>query len=96
MNPSFLPAVPGPSPATCLKAWLALVLLTGLLAGLSRIGPGFAVAGLLTITPLKAGLVLRVFMRLGQEEPLLRLVVLVGLTTLAVFFALLFADAAWR
>jgi cytochrome c oxidase subunit 4 len=81
---------------TYLKVWAGLVALTGLLVLVSRLGQGYATLGLLTLTPLKAGLVLYFFMHLKDEGLLLRTVVLVTLGTLLIFFALLFADAALR
>jgi len=82
--------------ATYVKVWLGLVFLTGLLAAVSRLGQNLATLGLLTITPLKAGLVLYFFMHLRHEGFLLRTVVLITLGTLLIFFALLFSDAALR
>ena len=79
-----------------IKVWAALAALTALLALLSRAGPAAAVAGLLTLTPLKAWLVLRHFMHLGREGFLLRAVPAVGLATLVIYFALLYSDAAYR
>jgi cytochrome c oxidase subunit 4 len=81
---------------TYVKVWLALLALTGLLAAVSRMGQDTALLGLLTITPLKAGLVLFFFMHLRDEGILLKGLVLVTLGTLLIFFALLFADAALR
>jgi cytochrome c oxidase subunit 4 len=95
MDPSPNPALAG-HPAPYVKVWLALVLLTGLLALVSRFGQDLAVLGLLTITPLKAGLVFYFFMHLRDEGLLLRGIVAVALGTLLIFFALLFADAALR
>jgi cytochrome c oxidase subunit IV len=82
--------------STYVKVWLALLGLTGLLVLVSRLGQGLATLGLLTLTPLKAGLVLYFFMHLRDEGLLLRTVVLVTLGALLIFFALLFADAALR
>jgi cytochrome c oxidase subunit 4 len=48
------------------------------------------------LTPLKAGLVFYFFMHLRYEGALLKGVVLVTLGTLLIFFALLFADVAFR
>jgi cytochrome c oxidase subunit IV len=85
-----------PGYGTFIKVWGALLLLTGLLVTLSHFGQTAAVWGLLTITPLKAGLVFYFFMHLRYEGPLLKGVVLVTLGTLLIFFALLFADVAFR
>lgn len=81
---------------TFIKVWVALVILTGLLVLASRLGQTAAVWGLLTLTPLKAGLVFYFFMHLKYEGPLLKAVVLVTLGTLLIFFALLFSDVAFR
>jgi cytochrome c oxidase subunit IV len=85
-----------PGYGTFVKVWAALVALTALLVTLSRFGQEPAVWGLLTITPLKAGLVFYFFMHLKYEGPLLKGVVLVTMTTLLIFFALLFSDVAFR
>lgn len=96
MDPSP-PTLPAETHAALyVRVWAALLLLTGLLALVSRQGQTFATLGLLTLTPLKAGLVLYFFMHLKDEGLLLRTVVLVTLGTLLIFFALLFADAALR
>jgi cytochrome c oxidase subunit 4 len=84
-----------PGDGTFVKVWVALVVLTGLLATLSRFGQGPAVWGLLTITPLKAGLVFYFFMHLKYEGPLLKTVVFVTIGTLLIFFAMLFSDVAF-
>ena len=85
-----------PGSGTFIKVWVALVILTGLLVLASRLGQTAAVWGLLTLTPLKAGLVFYFFMHLKYEGPLLKTVVLVTLGTLLIFFALLFSDVAFR
>jgi cytochrome c oxidase subunit 4 len=89
-------AHPEPGYATYIWVWAALVVLTGLLVALSRIGHREAVIGLLTITPLKAGLVFYYFMHLKYEGTLLKIVPLVTLGTLLIYFALTFADVAFR
>ena len=85
-----------PGYGTFIKVWGALVILTGLLVLASRLGQTAAVWGLLTLTPLKAGLVFYFFMHLKYEGSLLKIVVLVTLGTLLIFFALLFSDVAFR
>lgn len=85
-----------PTYATFLKVWVALLLLTGCLVGLSHVGQRAAVWGLLTLTPIKAGLVFYYFMHLKYEGPLLKGVVLVTIGTLLIFFALLYSDVAFR
>jgi cytochrome c oxidase subunit IV len=93
-TPSETDAHPGYT--TFIKVWLALVILTGFLVLASHFGQTAAVWGLLTLTPLKAGLVFYFFMHLRYESPLLKTVVLVTLGTLLIFFALLFSDVAFR
>jgi cytochrome c oxidase subunit IV len=85
-----------PGYATFFKVWVALLILTGCLVSLSHFGQTAAVWGLLILTPLKAGLVFYFFMHLKYEGPLLKIVVLVTLGTLLIFFALLFSDVAFR
>ena len=85
-----------PGYGTFIKIWLILVVLTGCLVGVSHLGQTAAVWGLLTLTPLKAGLVFYYFMPLKYEGPLFKVVVLVTLGTLLIFFALLFSDVAFR
>jgi len=92
-TPSETDAHPGCG--TYIKVWVALVILTGLLVLASRLGQTAAVWGLLTLTPLKAGLVFYFFMHLRYEGPLLKAVLLVTLGTLLIFFALLFSDVAF-
>jgi len=84
-----------PSYRTVVAVWIALVLLTGCLVLLSHFGLRAAVWGLLTITPLKAGLVFYFFMHLRYEDPLLKGVILVAIVTLLIFLALLFSDVAF-
>lgn len=85
-----------PGYGTFIGVWIALVLLTTALVLLSRLGQTAAIWGLLTLTPLKAALVFYFFMHLKYEGILLRAVVFVTLTTLIIFFALLFSDVAFR
>lgn len=85
-----------PGYGTFVAVWAVLVALTGLLVFVSRLGQGPAVAALLTIAPLKAGLVFYYFMHLKYEGLLLKTVLLVALATLLIFFALTFADVAFR
>jgi cytochrome c oxidase subunit 4 len=89
-------SVSHPGYAVFVKVWVALLLLTAALVGLSYLGQSYAVLGLLTITPLKAALVFYFFMHLRYEGVLLKVVLLVTLATLLIFFALLFSDVAFR
>ncbi len=94
-NEQLTHAAPHPSYRTVISVWIALVLLTGALVLLSHFGLRAAVWGLLTITPLKAGLVLYFFMHLKYEDPLLKGVILIAIVTLLIFLTLLFADVAF-
>lgn len=89
------PTIEHPSVKTFVAVWLALVALTLLLVLLSHFGTRAAVWGLLTISPLKAGLVFYFFMHLKYEDLLLKSIMLVALGTLLVFFVLLFSDIAF-
>lgn len=89
------PATLHPSYRTVIAVWLALVMLTGCLVLLSHFGLRAAVWGLLTITPVKAALVFYFFMHLRYEDPLLKGVMLVAITTLLIFLVLLFSDIAF-
>ena len=51
---------------------------------------------MLTLTPLKAGLVFYYFMHLKYEGLLLKAMVFVALATLIVFIGLLFLDISFR
>ena len=93
-NPETQTAHPGYG--LFVAVWAALVTLTALLVLISRTGQSAAVWGLLLITPLKAGLVFYFFMHLKYEGMLLKGIVGVALGTLLIFFALLYADVAFR
>jgi cytochrome c oxidase subunit IV len=81
---------------TFVSVWAALVLLTGTLVLVSRLGQSLAVAAMLLITPLKAGLVFYFFMHLKYESALLKLMVFIALSTLLIFIALMFLDIPFR
>ncbi len=85
-----------PGYGTFIKVWVVLLILTGCLVGMSLVSQTYAVWGLLTLTPLKAGLVFYFFMHLKYEGPLLKVVVLITLGTMLIFFTLLFSDIAFR
>ena len=85
-----------PGYGTFIKVWVALLILTGCLVGVSHLGQTAAVWGLLTFTPLKAALVFYFFMHLRYEGALLKGVLLITLGTLLIFFVLLFADVAFQ
>jgi len=92
---SSQPVIEHPSVKTLVGVWLVLVILTMLLVLLSHFGPRAAVWGLLTLSPLKAGLVFYYFMHLKYEDLLLKSVMLIALGTLLIFFVLLFSDIAF-
>jgi cytochrome c oxidase subunit 4 len=82
---------------TYLRVWLALVGLTGLLLVAGRLyHESLSVPALLTITPLKAGLVFYYFMHLRHERPYIRGMVFVALGTLTLFLSVLFLDLSFR
>jgi len=81
-----------PSIGTFLAVWLALVVLTAMLVIASQVSHDLAVAAMLTLTPLKAGLVLYYFMHLKYEGVLLKAMVFVAIATLLVFIGFLFFD----
>jgi cytochrome c oxidase subunit IV len=81
---------------TLVLVWAALVLLTATLVLFSRLAQSLAVAAMLLLTPLKAGLVFYFFMHLKYEGPLLKLIVFIALATLLVFIALMFLDIPFR
>ena len=85
-----------PGYGTFIRVWLLLLLLTAGLVSLSHVSQTYAVWGLMTLTPLKAGLVFYYFMHLKYEGPVFKIVVLVTLGTLLIFFALLFSDVAFQ
>ncbi|MEW5764697.1 MAG: cytochrome C oxidase subunit IV family protein [Acidobacteriota bacterium] len=86
----------GPGYGMYVAVWAVLLALTALLVLLSRFGQRAAVAGLLTITPVKAALVFYYFMHLRYERALLKGVLIVTLGTLLIFFGLTYADVAFR
>jgi cytochrome c oxidase subunit IV len=83
--------------STFVKVWLALLALTGLLVAVSRLKhEALAVPAMLTITPLKAGLVFYYFMHLKYEGTLLKGMLAIALLILVIFIAFLFLDLASR
>lgn len=81
---------------TITTVWLLLLALTAVLAAVSRASPSWAVAAMLTLTPLKAGLVFYYFMHLKDEGPLIKGMVAVALTALIVFIGMMFLDLSFR
>lgn len=77
--------------------WLALLALTALTVGITRLElGGYKVVGALTIACAKAGLVIAVFMHMKYEGRLLRWLLFLALVTLAVFIGLTFFDVLYR
>jgi cytochrome c oxidase subunit 4 len=77
--------------------WLALLALTALTVGITRIDlGGYKVLGALTIACLKAGLVIAVFMHMQYEGRLLRWLLFLALVTLAIFIGFTFFDVLYR
>jgi cytochrome c oxidase subunit 4 len=83
--------------ATFIKVWIALVVLTGLLVGLSITHrPNLALLGLLVITPTKASLVFLYFMHLKYESAALKYMVAAAIAVLIIFIGLTFSDYLFR
>jgi len=77
--------------------WLALLVLTALTVGITRVElGGYKVLGALTIACLKAGLVIAVFMHMRYEGRLLRWLLFLALLTLAIFIGFTFFDVLYR
>jgi cytochrome c oxidase subunit IV len=82
---------------TFVKVWIALLGLTALLVLMSKLARDpLAVWGLLTVTPLKAGLVFYYFMHLKYERTLFKGMLAIALGALIIFLALLFSDISYR
>lgn len=83
--------------ATLVKVWLALLCLTTLLVFVSKAyHEALSVWAMLTITPLKAGLVFFYFMHLKYERTYIKAMVLVTLALLVLFIGLIFLDISFR
>ena len=82
---------------TLIKVWLVLLFLTALLVFVSTaFHDALSVPALLTLTPLKAGLVFFYFMHLKYEKPFLKTLVLMVLLILIMLIGLTFTDIANR
>ena len=82
---------------TFIRVWIALVVLTGLLVGLSVTHrPNLALLGLLVITPCKASLVLFYFMHLKYESTTLKYMAAAAIGVLIIFIGLTFSDYLYR
>jgi cytochrome c oxidase subunit 4 len=82
---------------TLLGVWIILLILTAILVFVSRVFyETLSVWALLTLTPLKAGLVFYFFMHLKYEKPFLKAMVAITLGTLIIFIGLTFFDLLYR
>jgi cytochrome c oxidase subunit IV len=82
---------------TYIKTWLLLLFLTAILVFTSRLfHQALSVWAMLTLTPIKAGLVFFIFMHLKYEKPYLRALVFLTLGLLTMFIGLLFFDILYR
>jgi cytochrome c oxidase subunit IV len=83
--------------ATFIKVWVALVVLTAVLVGLSSThSPNLTLLGLLVVTPTKVSLVFLYFMHLKHESTALKYMVAVALAVLVIFIGLTFTDFLLR
>ena len=80
---------------TFVRVWLLLLFLTAILVITSRTSHEASVWAMLTLTPLKAGLVFFYFMHLKYEKPILKGLLLLVLFVLIVFIALTFLDVSF-
>ena len=77
--------------------WLALLTLTGLTVWVAHHNVGIShVWGSLAIASLKSGLVIAFFMHMKYEGRLLRWLLFLALTTVAIFIGLTFFDVLYR
>jgi cytochrome c oxidase subunit 4 len=82
---------------TFVKVWLLLLFLTAVLVFVSTAyHEALSVPALLTLTPLKAGLVFFYFMHLKYERPFLKALVFMTLAVLTLFIGLIFLDLSYR
>ncbi|MDA8429595.1 MAG: cytochrome C oxidase subunit IV family protein [Geobacteraceae bacterium] len=82
---------------TLIKVWLALLLLTALTVWVAHLNLAIGhVWGSLAIACLKSGLVIAFFMHMRYEGRLLRWLLFLTLTTLAIYIGLTFFDVLYR
>jgi cytochrome c oxidase subunit IV len=78
---------------TLIRVWILLLALTAILVFMSRaFHEALSIWALLTLTPIKAGLVFYYFMHLKYEKPFLKVMVLITLGVLIIFIGLTFFD----
>ena len=77
--------------------WLALLSLTALTVGITRMElGGWKVLAALAIACIKSGLVIAVFMHMKYEGRLLRWLLFLAVVTLAIFIGFTFFDVLYR
>ncbi len=82
---------------TFVRVWLLLLALTAVLVFTTKAYHELlSVPAMLTITPLKAGLVFFYFMHLKYEKPFLKIMVLATLSSLILFIGIIFLDINFR
>jgi cytochrome c oxidase subunit IV len=82
---------------TFIRVWLLLLVLTAILVFTCKAWHEvLSVWAMLTLTPIKAGLVLFYFMHLNYEKPYLRALVFLTLGLLTLVMGLLFFDILYR
>jgi cytochrome c oxidase subunit 4 len=85
------------SPKIFVTVWLVLLGLTAVTVAVARMDLGaLSTLTAVVIASVKAGLVLWFFMHLKYEKPLLKLLLLVPIVTLAVIIGLTFVDVLYR
>lgn len=92
-HPGELPVVPY---RTLLLVWAALLTLTALLVAASSVSPRLGIAAMLTLTPVKAALVVYYYMNLRHEGPVIKTALAVALVALVLFIGMTFLDTAFR
>jgi cytochrome c oxidase subunit IV len=82
---------------TLIRVWILLLALTAILVFVSRaFHEALSIWALLTLTPIKAGLVFYYFMHLKYERPFLKVMVIITLGVLIIFVGLTFFDISYR
>jgi cytochrome c oxidase subunit 4 len=82
---------------TFVSVWVALLALTAITVTVAELNLGaFSTLTAIVIASIKSGLVLWFFMHLKYEKPLLKLLLLVPIVTLAVIIGLTFVDVLYR
>ncbi len=82
---------------TFILIWVALLILTAVTVGVSRIHLGaLNIWVALSVASVKSSLVIFVFMHLRQESKLFKIGLLVMLSILAIFIGLTFFDVLYR